>query len=121
MIRLYNLYLPSRLFTFIAIDGLILLAVAAVTMHPADVFHLHFSAWRPLLLPGLMSVVFLWCLYLFDLYELDLKPTWQDVFVRSLRALGVAMILLIPVWWLAVPMESRKSPAVAFLWAYCLR
>ena len=32
MIRLYNLYLPSRLFTFIAIDGLILLAVAAVTM-----------------------------------------------------------------------------------------
>jgi hypothetical protein len=47
MIRLYNLYLPSRLFTFIAIDGLILLAVAAITMHPADVFHLHFSCTFP--------------------------------------------------------------------------
>jgi exopolysaccharide biosynthesis polyprenyl glycosylphosphotransferase len=124
MIRLYNLYLPSRLFTFIAIDGLILLAVAAVTMHPADVFHLHFSAWRPLLLPGLMSVVFLWCLYLFDLYELDLKPTWQDVFVRSLRALGVAMILLIPVWWLAVPKDAKyqdlEISLVAFALVTCL-
>src|SRR5580700_9574136 len=102
MIRLYNLYLPSRLFTFIAIDGAILLAVAAITMHPAAVFHLHMPAWRPVLLAGAMSAVFLWCLYLFDLYELDWKPTWQEVFVRSLRALGVAMLLLIPFWWLAV-------------------
>lgn len=120
MIRLYNLYLPSRLFTFIAIDAVILLAVGVVTIHPAFL-HLHYVPdWRPLLIAGLMGAVFLWCMYLFDLYELDLKPTWQDVFVRALRALGVAMLLLIPVWWFTVPKDAKYQELEISLVAFAL-
>jgi exopolysaccharide biosynthesis polyprenyl glycosylphosphotransferase len=124
MIRLYNLYLPSRLFTFVAIDAAILLGVGVVTVHPAFL-HLHnVPAWRPIMLAALMCAVFLWCMYLFDLYQLDLKPTWQDIFVRSLRALGVAILLLIPVWWLVAPKDAKyqelEISLVAFALLVCL-
>lgn len=93
MIRFSNLYLPSRLFVIVALDGL-LMAVAV-----------YFSfAGLPTSGAVLGSVcsatVFVACFYIFDLYDLDAtRKTW-DVLRRSLRALGTGFLLLIPLWTL---------------------
>jgi exopolysaccharide biosynthesis polyprenyl glycosylphosphotransferase len=91
MIRVSNLYLPSRLFVIVAADGILLtaavfLSLGALTVPRAAVVSLFAAA------------VFLGCFYIFDLYDLDATRKTRDVLLRSLRAIGAGSLLLTPVW-----------------------
>ena len=100
MIRYCNLYLPSRLFVFIALDGLL---ITLVTMLALNAWHSHpfessFFGSAGVVVAAV--VVWLWCFYVFDLYDLDATRSMRDVLLQGLRALGTGTLLLAPVWWL---------------------
>ncbi|HEX5234128.1 MAG TPA: sugar transferase [Silvibacterium sp.] len=89
MIRVSNLYLPSRLFVIVAVDG-VLLSIAVFlslgTLSPA----------RAALVSTLSAATLLACFYIFDLYDLDATRKTRDVLLRTLRALGTGFLLLVP-------------------------
>lgn len=93
MIRVSNLYLPSRLFILLAIDGSLLTAAVFLSFRAL-----------PLTRAGAVSAVaasvFVACFYLFDVYDLDTTRETRDILLRSLRALGTGFLLLIPIWTL---------------------
>lgn len=91
MIKVSNLYLPSRLFAIVAVDG-ILLAAAVFFSLP------RLTPQKAEVASALAAVIFLACFYLFDLYDLDATRKAGDVLLRSLRALGTGFLLLMPVW-----------------------
>lgn len=91
MIRVSNLYLPSRLFVIVAVDGL-LLATAIFLSLGASSFP------RAAAVSGIAAATFVACFYLFDLYDLDATRKTRDVLLRSLRAMGTGLFLLIPLW-----------------------
>ena len=103
MIRFCNLYLPSQLFLFIAIDGFFLTFVllAALNAGPAHLFML--PTWRTLAMAASGGAVSIWCLYFFDLYDLDLTKGTPEILLQCLRALGCGILLVAPVWWLLMP------------------
>lgn len=51
---------------------------------------------------ALASALFVACFYVFDLYDLDATRRTRDVLLRSLRALGTGILLLTPLWILAL-------------------
>ncbi len=107
MIRVCNVYLPLRLFAFVVVDSVVLVLLAVAALHPG-VLHLHMLSPGHLPLIVLMFVaVLLWCMYLFDLYDLDVRTSGQQFFQRSLRALGCAVLLMAPAWWLMAPKDAQ--------------
>lgn len=124
MVKLCNVYLPSRMFMFIAIDGAILVLLALATLHPALMHMPVVPTWRSIGLAFFIGTVCLWCLYLFDLYDLDLATSGNEVFMRCLRALGCGILLIAPVWWLLAPegAQSQKLEIslIAFIIAFCV-
>lgn len=93
MIRVSNLYLPSRLFILLAIDGSLLTAAVFLSFRALP-------PTRAAAVSALAASVFVACLYLFDLYDLDTTRETRDILLRSLRALGTGFLLLIPIWTL---------------------
>lgn len=93
MIRVSNLYLPSRLFVLLAVDGGLLTTAVFLSLRAL-------SPARAGVVSALAAAVFLGCLYLFDIYDLDATRKTRDVLLRSLRALGTGFLLLIPIWTL---------------------
>lgn len=93
MIRVSNLYLPSRLFVLLAVDGSLLTAAVFLSLRALP-------TTRAGAVSAVAAAVFVACLYLFDLYDLDATRKTRDVLLRSLRALGTGFLLLIPIWTL---------------------
>lgn len=91
MIRISNLYLPSRLFVLVALDGILLTAAVFFSLQPL-------SASRAAVESACAAAVFVACLYIFDVYDLDATRHVRDVLLRSLRGLGIGFILLTPLW-----------------------
>jgi exopolysaccharide biosynthesis polyprenyl glycosylphosphotransferase len=95
MIRFSNLYLPSRLFLIVALDGLLM--AMAVYLAFAGV-----STAEAVLGALSAATMLVGCFYIFDLYDLDAtRKTW-DVLRRGLRAMGTGFLLLIPFWTLLI-------------------
>jgi exopolysaccharide biosynthesis polyprenyl glycosylphosphotransferase len=71
-----------------------------------------------------IGTVCLWCLYLFDLYDLDLATSGHEVFMRCLRALGCGILLIAPVWWLLAPRDAQyqklEVSIIAFIIGFCI-
>jgi FlaA1/EpsC-like NDP-sugar epimerase len=93
MIRVSNLYLPSRLFVIVAVDGLLLTAAVFLSLGALP-------ATRAVAVSGAAALIFVACFYFFDLYDLDATRKTRDVLLRSLRALGTGFLLLTPFWTL---------------------
>ena len=91
MIKVSNLYLPSRLFAIVLVDGILLTAAVFFSLPGL-------TTAKAELASVFASIVFLACFYLFDLYDLDATRRAGDVLLRSLRALGTGFLLLMPVW-----------------------
>jgi len=91
MIRFSNLYLPSRLFVIVALDGLMMAASVFLSLHGLPMPRMVLASLSA-------AAVFVACFYIFDLYDLDAtRKTW-DLLRRSLRALAIGLLLLIPLW-----------------------
>lgn len=123
MVRLCNYYLPSRIFTFALLDAFVLLALGLATLQPG-LLHLHGApSWKLFAICLSFVGVLLWFMYLFDLYDLDLKANWHETFVRCLRALGCAILLVAPAWWLLAPQHARyqklEVSLIAFIVLLC--
>ena len=124
MVKLCNVYLPSRMFMFIAIDGIILVMLALATLHPSLMHVQPLPTWRSVAMAFFIGTVCLWCLYLFDLYDLDLASSGNEIFMRCLRALGCGILLIAPVWWLLAPPAAQylqlEVSIIVFIIAFCV-
>ena len=102
MLRVFNLYVPSRKLLLVAGDafvlatGFFLLLVPHVPLSAPDTFQLSFLA---LLAAG----VCIWSFYFSDLYENAVLRDKQMVLVAGLRGLGISALLLSPLVFLAFP------------------
>ncbi len=115
MIKLCNLYLPSRLFVFILIDGTFFSTVLLATLHSDPRVTLHWSGWQDIVASGLACATCIGCMYLFGLYDLDLNCSGHDILLRSLRAMGCGVLLVVPMWWLIAPRSRRYEGMEIFL------
>lgn len=106
MIRFCNLYLPSQLFFYIAIDGTFLTLVLLAALNAGPMHLILLPTWKTFLMAATGGAVCIWCLYFFDIYDLDLASTTPEVLLQGLRALGCGILLIAPVWWLLTPAES---------------
>jgi exopolysaccharide biosynthesis polyprenyl glycosylphosphotransferase len=91
MIRVSNLYLPSRIFVIVAVDGILLTIAVFLSLGGLPLP-------RASAISGIAAAIFVACFYLFDLYDLDETRKTREVLLRSLRALGTGFLLLTPVW-----------------------
>ena len=62
MIQVSNLYLPSRLFILLAVDGSLLTAAVFLSLRTL-------TPGRAAAVSAIAAAVFIACLYLFDLYS----------------------------------------------------
>jgi exopolysaccharide biosynthesis polyprenyl glycosylphosphotransferase len=123
MIKFCNLYLPSRLLLFIVIDGTFLSLALLAALH-SDMSLMHrLAGWQYLSLIAVSGIVCLGCMYLFDLYDLDLTWSGHDVLLQSLRATGCCVLLLVPLWWLlalgGTCYRSLEITLVLFIFSLC--
>lgn len=122
MIRFCNFYLPSRLFLFITFDATFL-GIALVAALSAGNLHTEMG-WRLVAAVLLGCMVCLSCLYIFDLYDLDLTRSLSDVLLQGLRATGCGVLLMAPVWWALVPNVPHyamlEGSLIAFLLVLCV-
>jgi exopolysaccharide biosynthesis polyprenyl glycosylphosphotransferase len=109
VIKFCNLYLPSRLFFFIMFDAAFLSVALLAALNAGDLHTV--MGWRLVAAVLAGGLVCLSCLYIFDLYDLDLTRSVPDVLLHGLRAMGSGILLLTPIWWLLVP----NGPSYAFL------
>ncbi len=99
MIRVFNLYVPSRKLLLVAGDafliavGFLLLLEPNVALDTAATLQLY-----SIVLLG--SLVCIWSFYFSDLYENAVLRDKQMVLVAGLRGLGLSALLLSPLVWL---------------------
>ena len=123
MIRFCNLYIPSQLFLFVAIDGIFLTFVllAALNAGPMHLFML--PTWRTFVMAATGGAVSIWCLYFFDLYDLDMARGTPELLLHALRALGCGILLIAPAWWLLMPngivYRTLEPSLVVFIVVMC--
>lgn len=122
MIRFCNLYLPSRLFLFIIFDAAFLSLALLAALNAGDLHTV--MGWRLVAAALSGGLVCLSCLYIFDLYDLDLTRSGPDVLLQGLRAMGCGILLLAPVWWILVPNGPRyvflEGSLIVFILVLCL-
>ncbi len=96
MIKIFNRYLPLRLFIFMGLDALCLVVVTAVCLLIATDWGTTRSS-HGLLLIVCTGALCLMALYFFDLYDLDLTRHSSDVIIGTMRAVGVGALFLAPI------------------------
>lgn len=96
MIKYCNLYLPSRLFVVISLDAIVIAAAMLLSIDTGTegVFPLPSSG----IVIGFAVAVCLGCLYLCNLYDFDALNSGRTVLLQSLRAVGIGILLLAPIW-----------------------
>ncbi len=108
MVKLFNRYLPSRLFMFIAVDALCILVLTAGALGSAlgnDAAH---SA-RLLLLVCAAVTIWIGAFYFCDLYDLDATRKAADILAQSVRAVGMGALLVAPIAWFFLPDTVRSG------------
>jgi exopolysaccharide biosynthesis polyprenyl glycosylphosphotransferase len=124
VIKFCNRYLPSRLFVFLLLDGLLITAALLWSFDATAIRLFALSPSKALIVICVSVVVCLWCFYFFDLYDLDSTRTGRDVLLQALRSLGSGVLLLTPIWWLLLPRGSSyrglEFALVLFLPVLCV-
>ncbi len=90
MIRCCNIYLPSRTFAAVLLDGLCILCAGLVLLHtpsPAG------TTLLPLALALLLGPPIF---YLCDLYDFDAPRARSTTLVQTLRATGIGVLVMLP-------------------------
>ncbi|MBW4027387.1 MAG: sugar transferase [Acidobacteria bacterium] len=102
MVKVSNLYVPSRLLLVAGID-IVVASMASFVLLRAGQWEAQNIQQGALLPLGVaLSVgVYLFCFYLFGLYDLDVSYSVQQTLIRSLKAVSTGILLLIPVWYWA--------------------
>jgi exopolysaccharide biosynthesis polyprenyl glycosylphosphotransferase len=122
VISFCNLYLPSRLFYFIIFDAAFLSISLLAALNAGDLTTL--IGWRLVAAALSGGLVCLSCLYIFDLYDLDLTRSVSRVMLQGLRAMGCGILLLAPIWSLLVPFGPRyallEGSLIVFILILCL-
>ncbi|MEO6803935.1 MAG: sugar transferase [Granulicella sp.] len=95
MVRLFNRYLPLRVFIFVGIDALSLMAITTLCLLAATNWVTARSIQGVLLIlsTGGLCVT---ALYFFDLYDLDLTRYSRDIISGTMRAVGAGALFLAP-------------------------
>jgi exopolysaccharide biosynthesis polyprenyl glycosylphosphotransferase len=110
------------LFFFIMFDATFL-GIALVAALSAGNLHTEMG-WRLIAAALLGCVACLSCLYIFDLYDLDVTRSVPDVLLQGLRATGCGVLLMTPIWWFLVPNVPHyamlEGGLVAFILVLCL-
>lgn len=109
MVRVFNLYIPSRKLLLMAGDSLLiavgfslLLAHNAAGDAPAKL--------QLYALAGLATLIGVWSFYFSDLYENETLCSNQALLVSGLRGLGISALLLSPLVWLMVRNSGHLEP-----------
>jgi exopolysaccharide biosynthesis polyprenyl glycosylphosphotransferase len=95
MVKVFNRYLPLRLFIFLAIDFACLLLISAFCIVASASWGTSHASYGllPAFCTGVLCVA---GLYFFDLYDLEVTRHSNDVFIAAMRAVGVGALLLVP-------------------------
>ncbi len=96
MVRIFNRYLPLRLFIFVGLDALCLLAVTTMCLLVATDLRTARSGLGLLLILS-TGMLFLIALYFFDLYDLDQTRHSHDIISSTMRSVGVGALVLAPI------------------------
>ncbi|HFQ81975.1 MAG TPA: TIGR03013 family PEP-CTERM/XrtA system glycosyltransferase [Desulfobacterales bacterium] len=111
-------YYPIRRIVFFLGEGA-LIFIAIFFMHMffmgRESFLLHES--QSLLRTSLVTIVFMLCLYFFDLYDLDVYSSMADTATRMTQAFGFGCIILAVIYYL---FPSSVIPTRIFLLGYLL-
>jgi exopolysaccharide biosynthesis polyprenyl glycosylphosphotransferase len=99
MIRVFNLYVPSRKLLLVAGDALLLASGFFVLLEPQIPLDT-IAAVRFYVLVVLAAMAAIWSFYFSDLYENATLRSSQMILMSGLRALGISAILLSPLAWL---------------------
>ena len=94
-------YYPVRNVLFFFVEGLCIFCTI-------NLVYLGFSGWEvfreqwllDVARAGLVTLVFQFCLYLLDLYEVGRKEEWLDTLTRMIQAFGVCCIILGILYWI---------------------
>ena len=102
MVRLFNVYYPTRVLVLVAGEGLIVgasfLAAALIRLGPDSFLVLHYEYGYQKILG--ITVLALFCLHYFDLYDLQRIPTRGEIWFRILVVLGILSFLLAGIGYL---------------------
>jgi exopolysaccharide biosynthesis polyprenyl glycosylphosphotransferase len=99
MIRMFNLYVPSRKLLLVAGDAFLLAAGFFFLLEP----HVRLDTLERVQFYGLVllaAVIGIWSFYFSDLYENETLRSKQMVLMSGLRGLGISALLLSPLAWL---------------------
>jgi sugar transferase (PEP-CTERM system associated) len=112
MIRLLNVYFPSRtLFLGISEACLIVSAFVAATIARLGTTHasLMLSYEQGGVKIFVVSVVFIGCMYYFDLYDTLILSNRREVLSRMVQVLGVVCVLLALVYYAYPPLDLGRG------------
>lgn len=99
MIRVFNLYIPSRKLLLVAGDALLLLGGFFVLLEPQIPLDT-MGAVRFYVLVVLAALAAIWSFYFSDLYENETLRSGEKILMSGLRGLGICAIVLSPLAWL---------------------
>lgn len=117
MVRVFNLYIPSRKLLLMAGDAFLLAAGFLLLAHHSAVeVFANVQIYAIALLAGLLGV---WAFYFSDLYENEMMRCNRAMLLCGLRGLGTSALLLSPLL-LAVVHIGVRSPPVEPLLAFVL-
>ena len=112
MIRLLNVYFPRRtLLLGISEACLVVLAFVAATIVRLGVndASIMFNYEQGFLRIFILSIVFIVCMYYFDLYDSSILSNRREVLTRLVQVLGTASIVLACLYYVYPPLELGRG------------
>jgi sugar transferase (PEP-CTERM system associated) len=110
VVRLFNVYYPTRVLLLLAGEGVLVFAafaLAVLVRHGADSY-LYLNYEGGFAQVGLAAGVCLICLYYFDLYDSMIISNQREVLIRLVQVLGATCLVVAPIHYL-VPAAAMES------------
>lgn len=107
MLRVFNLYIPSRKMLLVAGDALLLVVGFFVLLEPQIPLDT-MAAVRFYILVALAAMAAIWSFYFSDLYENGTLRSGRMILTSGLRVLGICAILLSPFAWLLLRHDHAR-------------
>jgi len=102
LIRLFNVYYPTRVLLLLAGEGVLVFAafaLAVLVRHRENTYlYLNFEGGFGQV--GLTAGVCLICLYYFDLYDSLIISNQREVLIRLVQVLGATCLIMAPIYYL---------------------
>lgn len=114
MIRVFNLYVPSRKLLLVAGDAFLLAGGFFLLLQP-DVPVDTLAAMQLYALVLVAAMVGIWSFYFSDLYENNTLRSKQMLLVSGLRGLGLSALLLSPLVWFQIRDRAHHRLIEPFL------